>query len=299
MNSWRIPAKTFLIGEYVAIHGGPALVLTTSPCFEVTLEPGQKDEGLLAGSPAEYWLSSHRLPNQALAWRDPYEGIGGLGASSAQFIGAYLASCRMLGVEPSYRVLLDAFYQSSWNGEGVRPSGYDVLAQTQNEVVYIHRNHGIMQANPWSFSDLGFVLLHSGQKLATHYHLQGLRMQDTLDDLIVLAEHVCDAFLKQEQSSFIEGVNHYQEMLFSRSFMAKHSAQQIEEFRRHPKVLAAKGCGAMGADVLLLIMAKNAVSDFSAECMATGWNVLATDADLYTQTPLLYCDPKKMLEILP
>lgn len=299
MSSWQIPAKTFLIGEYVAIHGGPALVLTTKPCFEVTLEPGEQDEGLLLGSPAEYWLSNHRLPNHALAWRDPYEGIGGVGASSAQFIGAYLASCRMLSVEPSHKVLLDAFYQSSWNGEGVRPSGYDVLAQTQNQVVYIHRNQGIMQANPWPFDNLGFVLLHSGQKLATHYHLQGLRMQDSLDDLIQLAEQVCDAFLEKNQSSFIEGVNHYQEMLFARSWMARHSASQIEEFRRHPSILAAKGCGAMGADVLLLILAKQAIPEFVAECTACDWNVLATDADLFNDMPLLHCDPKKMLEILP
>ena len=34
---WRIPAKTFLLGEYAAVAGESAIVLTTSPCFELSL----------------------------------------------------------------------------------------------------------------------------------------------------------------------------------------------------------------------------------------------------------------------
>ena len=28
-----IPSKTFLLGEYVAMYGGPAMVALTNPCF--------------------------------------------------------------------------------------------------------------------------------------------------------------------------------------------------------------------------------------------------------------------------
>ena len=30
-----IPAKTFLVGEYLALTGGPSIILTTTPCFEL------------------------------------------------------------------------------------------------------------------------------------------------------------------------------------------------------------------------------------------------------------------------
>jgi mevalonate kinase len=38
-----VPGKTFLVGEYVALDGGPSIVLATRPCFEMKISPFQQD----------------------------------------------------------------------------------------------------------------------------------------------------------------------------------------------------------------------------------------------------------------
>ena len=40
MITWKIPAKTFLVGEYAALTGACAIVLTTKPCFSFSLQCG-------------------------------------------------------------------------------------------------------------------------------------------------------------------------------------------------------------------------------------------------------------------
>src|SRR3990167_4806167 len=88
--NFQIPAKTFLLGEYVALQGGPAMILTTTPCFEVGV--GDLEiQAIHPDSPAGLCWRDSGIPGE-LFWYDPYEGIGGLGASSAAFLGAYLCS---------------------------------------------------------------------------------------------------------------------------------------------------------------------------------------------------------------
>ena len=37
----KAPGKTFVTGEYLATLGGPALLLTTQPCFELNVFDGE------------------------------------------------------------------------------------------------------------------------------------------------------------------------------------------------------------------------------------------------------------------
>ncbi len=89
---WLIPAKTFLLGEYAALAGQSAVLLTTSPCFELSLSKEAGLHGIHPDSPAGRWWKENAQSEVGLQWHDPYQGCGGLGASSAQFLGAYLAS---------------------------------------------------------------------------------------------------------------------------------------------------------------------------------------------------------------
>lgn len=296
---WLIPAKTFLVGEYAAVLGGPALVLTTTPCFEVTLVDGNHHEGIHPDSPAGQWWASHRIPDKGLMWRDPYEGKGGLGASSAQFLGTYLASCHLLHIKPSHKVLLDAYYQSSWRGEGLRPSAYDLLAQSQHRCVYVNRKLGIMQSYDWVFDDIAFLLVHSGQKLMTHYHLQRISLPDSMHELSVVAESARTAFEQGCSDQLIAAVDAYQQHLTARGLVAQHSLEHLQALKLKKNILTAKGCGAMGADVLLLIVAKDSLANVSQDLVVDGWNVLASSHDIYTGSELLQNNTGKILEILP
>lgn len=296
---WLIPAKTFLVGEYAAVLGGPALVLTTTPCFEVTLVDGNHHEGIHPDSPAGQWWASHRIPDKGLMWRDPYEGKGGLGASSAQFLGTYLASCHLLHIKPSHKVLLDAYYQSSWRGEGLRPSAYDLLAQSQHRCVYVNRKLGIMQSYDWVFDDIAFLLVHSGQKLMTHYHLQRISLPDSMHELSVVAESARTAFEQGCSDQLIAAVDAYQQHLTARGLVAQHSLEHLQALKLKKNILTAKGCGAMGADVLLLIVEKDSLAKVSQDLVVDGWNVLASSHDIYAGSELLQNNTGKILEILP
>ncbi|MBA2655519.1 MAG: hypothetical protein H0U70_00865 [Tatlockia sp.] len=295
----RIPAKTFLLGEYAALAGESAIILTTSPCFEITLTKEGGLQGIHPDSPAGQWWAQHRIASQGLCWQDSYQGRGGLGASSAQFLGAYLASCHLLKVIPNQKSLLDAYYQCSWQGVGVKPSGYDVLAQTQNRCVYLNQKQQVTKSYDWTFKEISFLLLHSGQKLATHYHLKNIKPLKAINPLSATVERARQAFELADCELLVDAIKSYSEQLIDLGLVAPHSLEYIRAFNSQPEVLAAKGCGALGADVLLLIVPTSCLESKVKNLEKEGWTVLATNKDLYTGCELMKNKPYKTLEILP
>ncbi len=295
---WRIPAKTFLLGEYSAVAGASAIMLTTSPCFELLLLQDHSSlQGIHPDSPAGKWWMQQSIPH-GLLWHDPYQGCGGLGASSAQFLGTYLASCYLQSIVPNYQTVLEAYYQSAWQGEGVRPSGYDVLAQLQNRCVYINWQEKMINSYHWVFNDISFLLLQSGHKLATHNHLQTLKLPNEIGHLSATVDLAKLAFAEENSAVLIEAVNTYQQQLEDLDLMAAHSIKQLQALKTRPDILAAKGCGALGADILLLIVPSHRLKPKVQSLAAEGWMILATSENLHTQAPLMENNEQKTLEIL-
>lgn len=283
--TWRIPAKTFLLGEYAALQGGPALVLTTKPCFEIGLSsesnPTVSDASIHPESPAGRFWANANMPSQ-LTWCDPYDGIGGLGASSAQFLGAYFAYLLEHKLPFTHEALLEAYWRVSWSeGVGVRPSGYDVLAQAESGCVYLHRNQAEQAVYAWPFNDLDFILLHTGEKLATHHHLQAMRltaMMEELSETVLLGQQ---AFEQANSTQLIQAVNTYYQQLDALSLVAEQTQEQRTHVMQDADVLACKGCGALGADVLLLLVPSHRCMGLVERLSLAGRRVLATTGDLY------------------
>jgi mevalonate kinase len=284
---WRIPAKTFLVGEYAALSGAPAILLTTTPCFELSLTGQKSCHEIHPDSPAGRWWAANHLSHIGLQWHDPYQGCGGLGASSAQFLGAYLAS-RHLQNKPDQKkdlaqqALLQAYVQSAWDGQGVCPSGYDVLAQSGFGCVYIDQKKALIQNYSWPFSDISFLLLHTGQKLRTHHHLQTMVLPSHMGPLMDIVDQARTAFEQSESHLLTTAVNAYHKHLAQLGLVAAHSMEQIAWLKEHPDVLAVKGCGAMGADVLLLLVSREKQRGLSHDIYTKGWTLLATSNDLYS-----------------
>lgn len=292
---WRIPAKTFLLGEYSAVAGAGAIVLTTSPCFELSLSSGGELSGIHPDSPAGRWWSQQGCKS-GLLWRDPYSGQGGLGASSAQFLGAYLAACYETGQEPLHSSMLTAYYESAWTGQGLRPSAYDVLAQSQQQCVYINRQENVIKSYAWPFRDLSFLLLHSGHKLATHNHLQTARLP-SIAILSSIAEQAKQAFDRADSEQLISAVISWQNESRALGLSAEHTERLLDELKSNPSILAAKGCGAMGADVLLLLIPTSELDNQAKFLGAKGWTILASSKTLYQGDSLIKKKQMKRLEI--
>jgi mevalonate kinase len=280
---WTIPAKTFLLGEYAALAGAPAIILTTKPCFEISLSEKEGLHGIHPESPAGRWWLKQGYVDAGLQWHDPYQGRGGMGASSAQFLGAYLATIHLQNKLFNAQAMLGAYLQCAWSGEGTPPSGYDVLAQSLQGCVYIHKETASCETYPWPFKDIAFLLLHTGQKLATHQHLQTITLPKHIHQLASIVENAKQAFMQADSELMVEAVNAYHQQLKQMNLVAEHSLHHIAMFKEQQDILAVKGCGALGADVVLLLVPTDKETTISRHLTDSGWNILATSADLYTK----------------
>lgn len=257
MMKWQVPAKTFLLGEYAAIAQESAIVLTTQPCFELSLHDTEEPNiGIHPNSPAGLWWQQKRVSGKSVSWYDPYQGCGGLGASSAQFIACYWASCLLHNETPTRQFMLDAYYQCAWSKKGLKPSGYDVIAQTQQGAVYINQKKQIVESYPWPFTDLSFILIHTDIKLATHHHLEQKTDLPDVSTLSLIVDQARMAFNQANSALLLECINEYQKKLTEYHLVASHSLELIQQLKKCPEILAVKGCGALGADVILILTSK-------------------------------------------
>ncbi len=277
---WQIPAKTFLLGEYAALAEASAIILTTTPYFELGLTDDEGLHGIHSLSPAGLLWEQEYCSNTGLAWLDPYEGRGGVGASSAQFLACYLATCHLKKKKPALNSMLNAYYQSAWKGKGIRPSGYDVIAQSQQGCVYINKYKNIIQTFDWPFKDLSFLLLHTGIKLKTHNHLEETTLPASIDRLSNLVDEAKIAFEQTDGTSLIRIVNDYHQMLLGLNLVADHSIRMIQQLKGQPEILAIKGCGALGSDIVLIITLRKDTLLLREKLKMNNWSVLASEENL-------------------
>jgi mevalonate kinase len=267
------PGKTFLLGEYIALDGGPTLVVTTNPRFTLTIDtdaPGISN--IHPDSPAGRLLQAHPqyAQNHHCQFFDPHHGRGGLGASSAQFLLVYqaihgLTPAAVIDWQPArIAELLACYHQHAWSGQGVKPSGADVVAQAVGQICQYTREPFSLRSDPWPFADIAFVIAHTGNKLATHQHLANVPSYPG-DELKAIAQAAIASFHQAQATAFIQAVQAYADCLAAHHLVAEHTRQLSAKLQQLPGVLACKGCGALGADTLLIFAQPTAIANL------TGW----------------------------
>lgn len=295
--NWLIPGKTFLAGEYLALNQGPALLMTTTSCFEYSYSDIESNEGffLHPESPAARYLKRHNF-HKKINWYDPYQNSGGLGASSAQFIGSYLACHRE--VKPQLSQMFRAYMDTEKGRSKVPASGYDVLAQGLNQVVYINKADNVVEVLPWLFESLDFLLIHTGNKVNTHEHLLNFNLPklEKLFKLYDVVECMRDAFKKGSVRLFLTMVNEFSDNLIALSLVAEKTVKILQELKTIPQVLAAKGCGALGADIVLVLFKRQDRDIVLNKLKTFKKNVL--NASLYQQAALFENNFSQALAIL-
>lgn len=285
------PSKAFIAGEYLALYGGPALLAGLHPRFTLTIrrlggESGQP-EGLSQGgdliafpapshifhpaSPAgKLFLSvEKKLLSYSFVFSDPHKGRGGFGASTAQFLllWAFLKSLELKApfheAELDLKLLhQDYLFFSKNEGEpieGLKPSGVDLLCQCKGGFEWIERESGIFSEAPWPFADHTLLFVPTGNKLATHDHLKELRelSENHLLELREAMKLLLFSLTNGQLHLFVKSLEDYQNKLKSLGYLASGSAELLLQFKKIPGVLAGKALGAMGADVILLLVEKS------------------------------------------
>lgn len=283
-----VPGKSFLAGEYLAIKGGPALVFASQPRFELVVRDGTGGvSGIHADSPAGQLIRDHAefFQKYDLEFLDPHQGRGGWGASTAQFLTVFVMnewreavaneSLKSLSISR----LLDSYWRYAWNGEGSRPSGADLVAQYKGALTLFERRTGLISVYKWPFADIEFALIPTGKKLATHEHLRSLGEFD--ESAIESAVRTLQQGLQTaDASTFVKGIQLAAGALATLGFVAEHTQNLLKSVAGLPGVLAAKGCGALGADVLLVVLQKSQQSEFEAGLKTLGLQAAATSQNL-------------------
>ena len=251
------PSKTFLLGEYAVLQGGPALLLGHPPLFSASLESGAASAvPFHAESPAGKWAAAHPLPGR-LAFRDPHAGKGGFGGSGAEFLSAWAAT---LGEDvPAAGEPHAIFAWNAWEdfrALGGGGSGADILCQA----------FGVNRAEPFflraditgrSLTELfparaggQLTLFHTGRKLATHEQKTPSALP--LAELAELTARACECLEAGLFPGFAECLTAYGQKLAGLELRAPHTEAALAGLQGMAGVLGAKGCGAMGADVLVV-----------------------------------------------
>lgn len=274
------PAKTFLIGEYVATIGGPSIVLATQPSF--SLRTDETARGLVnihSESPAGLWYAQQVQKPSGLLFSDPYQSKGGLGASSAQFVLVYQAVKKFQQQAYDDKSLLADYYHVAWSGKGIRPSGYDVLTQHAGHSLFIDSQGTKQKSLDWTFTEVNALLIHTGNKLATHLHLAE-KQQPNVEALQPVVYRALNAWEQSDESAMVDAISTYHRELSKQQLVAPNTAYLVEQLQGLPGVLAAKGCGAMGADVLLVLVKKHHSNSIQAAIKKKGLFLLAEIAIL-------------------
>src|SRR6185312_6772492 len=250
-----VPGKTFLAGEYLALVGGPALVLATEPKFLLKVEKlaaqssfGAKNPFHAASPAGLFYQKNEKYFSQfALKFQDAYEGLGGFGASSAQFVLLHglwqLRSSNSFESQHHFdwhEMLKE--YRALHQAPGFAPSGADVMSQALGGLTYFQRRDGHLQSFAWPFDDEIF-LFHTGHKVSTHEHLKELTNIPEAE-LMKPVLSLKSALQTVDFEKFILSLNEIVQVPEEKGWTLPRTLDIVGRLKENLNVHTAKGCGA-------------------------------------------------------
>jgi mevalonate kinase len=245
------PSKTFCVGEYAVLKHFQAIIILTEPVFQLTVQskPGSFPHEPHLISLEEQWPSDH-----SWEWHDPHHKKGGLGASSAQFLLTQTALDHMNNTPRTLNETLQIY--RNCHTTKTPPSGADVVGQYNGWLTFVDTQHCRIHTYSWPFDDLGFVIIRTGKKCATHQELNTQTIPQ-LDDAHTWVEHTHAAIKDKSSKAFIQGIKNFHKTMVKHK-LCHSETQELLQSLSHESILAAKGCGAQGRDTCLLITERSA-----------------------------------------
>lgn len=280
------PSKTFLTGEYAVLAGAPALILNTQPRFELIAQKVGlvRDEAVLGippDSPADKWLKQREplLQGWNLEFKDPHKGRGGFGASGAQFL---LVHAFTTFLQRSFEHL-EEDAEDLWNDyqvlSGKTGSGADVLAQMSGGVARVEFKPVSSEAEEWPYPEIGFVIVRTGKKIATHEHLRAID-HSRVTPLLPMAVSCYEAFDTEPAETFLSHVARYAKTLRELEVQAPETLKMLAKFDAEEWCLVSKGCGAFGADTGLVFYPRESRREVTEFARTHGIEIAAFETDL-------------------
>jgi mevalonate kinase len=267
-----IPGKTFLVGEYSVLLGGAALGLATKPFFELSPNEGLNDE-VHPESPAGRYLR-HKNKNLKFSLRDHYfEGgiLGGFGKSTAEYFAASLPE--LIEEKVDFFEIIKT-YKKLHSNLHIPPSGIDLAFQYWGNVTLADSKINFYQSFDWPFVDLDFYIVSTGLKVPTHQHLSQLDLGE-LTQLPALSEAAIKSFVENNRKAFLVHMAEWVSALERHNLTHFKSLHLTKQLQKSEHIHLAKPCGALGADVLLVLFDSDRAEHVKKEIEKLNLNIRA------------------------
>lgn len=288
MKEWRLscPSKTFILGEYLVLTKGPGIVVNTAPRFSLSVTVNKKQEtlkGIHPDSPAgKLWAyHSDKLAPFSFVFIDPHKNSGGFGASTAQFLlmQKFLEHLDLIKQSTELHHLLVNYRQHAWDGQGYPPSGVDLIGQLHGNLTYYHRDANVLEKLAWNFPGYDFLLVRTTEKIATHLYLQTLS-EIPAHRLYPIVQAGTLAIKTGKHDQFAQAIEDYAKTLAELNLVHPNTQKILQQIHQINGVVAAKGCGALGADVLFIMFKKAKYQIILAQLQQLGLTAVAINADI-------------------
>lgn len=273
-----IPSKHFILGEYLALSGGPSLLMASGPRFLIQKAPEspRPSEGRVRRVSVHSESPAGKLLGAAVVV-ELEDGLLGGGQSTAEFLWAWneLQASRMsdFNVQSLWRSYRDLFaFEASALGR-TPPSGFDLVAQAVGGFSWIRADLGgplvrseeslqLESSSVWPFPGLDMLLFKTPQKLKTHEHLQSPPQNFFSKELRQLLSPPCDrafaAWKRGDGEDFSSAVEEFGKGLQTLGLVHSKTREYLQALQMKG-VRSAKGCGALGADVLMLLVDRSQI----------------------------------------
>lgn len=248
-----VPSKTFLFGEYAVLDGAPACVLVHNPKFEI-IYGSEKEDEVHPNSPAgKLFKESSQCSNFKI--QDPHEKKGGFGRSTAEFIGAFYQLHSSFEPNEIHKSYMNFFPPH------LSPSGADLVAQAIGESIIFQKDPFSFNSLVWPFEEEAcFLIFRTGRKVETHHHLAKLQTGKR-EVLKELSQRLLNCFKEKGFSEFCSLIKSFSEQQRELGLLSEFSWDVCARIDQFQDIHFSRGCGAMGADVILVSCRKAGLSN--------------------------------------
>jgi len=173
----------------------------------------------------------------------------GFGLSSAEFNCVYDIYLKKKNLKKNLFHLYQEYLSLSSG------SGADVISQQVKGCCLLSLNPFSTLCFKWPFKNLSFFLVRIQENHSTHQHLKELNEKD-FSKLIEISNQAFLFFKQSNEEKFIECIQEYEKELDQLNLVHPLTKKWIQKLKKNPSVQAVKGCGALGAEIMLLFFLK-------------------------------------------
>lgn len=245
------------MGEYSVLFGGDAILLATDPQFSLTYDRSNETKlcNVNKHSPAyEFYLSNLKhFVNLNISFVDPYSESGGFGASSAQFTLLYKLYLDI--TDNVFDISNFLLSYKALHSSKISPSGADCVLQYYNRNVFFNASNKTVEFFDLNFPNLDTLTFKTNIKISTHQHIKNMNSIDT-SELQDLTSQTKTYIISKDENGVAANVSAFFKTLDKMHLVHENTKNIIEKLLKVNGVLAAKGCGAMSADTIIVIFEK-------------------------------------------